>query len=175
MRIDQPRTLIEKLNILSDAAKYDVACTSSGTDRGGSGQGMGNCIAAGICHSFSADGRCISLLKILMTNDCVFDCHYCVNRVSNDVAVSYTHLISLIKGTQNWHSTCADAILYLEFTKNGGNDYGIGYNYKGYDNWRAARHQSGAGTGSYGWRYACLLYTSFVSSIAFSCVMKMFS
>ena len=85
MRIDQPRTLIEKLNILSDAAKYDVACTSSGTDRGGSGQGMGNCIAAGICHSFSADGRCISLLKILMTNDCVFDCHYCVNRVSNDV------------------------------------------------------------------------------------------
>ena len=85
MRIDQQRTLYEKLNILSDAAKYDVACTSSGTDRGGSGQGMGNCIAAGICHSFSADGRCISLLKILMTNDCVFDCHYCVNRVSNDV------------------------------------------------------------------------------------------
>ena len=85
MRIDQPRTLTEKLNILSDAAKYDVACTSSGIDRGGSGQGMGNCIAAGICHSFSADGRCISLLKILMTNDCVFDCHYCVNRVSNDV------------------------------------------------------------------------------------------
>lgn len=85
MRIDQPRTLIEKLNILSDAAKYDVACTSSGNGRRGDGKGMGNCVEAGICHSFSADGRCISLLKILLTNECVFDCHYCVNRCSNDV------------------------------------------------------------------------------------------
>lgn len=85
MRIDQPRTLTEKLNILSDAAKYDVACTSSGNGRRGDGKGMGNCVEAGICHSFSADGRCISLLKILLTNECVFDCHYCVNRYSNDV------------------------------------------------------------------------------------------
>lgn len=85
MRIDQPRTLTEKLNILSDAAKYDVACTSSGNGRRGDGKGMGNCVEAGICHSFSADGRCISLLKILLTNECVFDCHYCVNRCSNDV------------------------------------------------------------------------------------------
>ncbi|MDY3250989.1 MAG: putative DNA modification/repair radical SAM protein [Candidatus Choladocola sp.] len=85
MRIAQEMDLYQKLNILSDAAKYDVACTSSGVDRKGSGKGMGNCTAAGICHSFSADGRCISLLKILFTNECVFDCKYCVNRSSNDV------------------------------------------------------------------------------------------
>lgn len=85
MRIQQEMDLYQKLNILSDAAKYDVACTSSGVDRGGSGKGMGNCMASGICHSFSADGRCISLLKILFTNECVFDCKYCVNRASNDV------------------------------------------------------------------------------------------
>lgn len=85
MRIAKEMTLYEKLNILSDAAKYDVACTSSGVDRQGSGRGMGNCVSAGICHSFSADGRCISLLKILFTNECVFDCRYCINRSSNDV------------------------------------------------------------------------------------------
>ena len=62
-----------------------MACTSSGNGRRGDGKGMGNCVEAGICHSFSADGRCISLLKILLTNECVFDCHYCVNRCSNDV------------------------------------------------------------------------------------------
>ena len=85
MRIAQEMDLYQKLNILTDAAKYDVACTSSGVDRKGSGQGMGNCMAAGICHSFSADGRCIALLKILFTNECVFDCKYCINRASNDV------------------------------------------------------------------------------------------
>lgn len=85
MRIAKELSLYQKLNILSDAAKYDVACTSSGVDRKGSGKGMGNCTAAGICHSFSADGRCISLLKILFTNECVFDCKYCINRASNDV------------------------------------------------------------------------------------------
>lgn len=77
--------MYEKLKILSDAAKYDVSCTSSGVDRNGDGTGMGNCRAAGICHSFSADGRCISLLKILFTNECIFDCKYCINRSSNDV------------------------------------------------------------------------------------------
>lgn len=75
----------EKLGILSDAAKYDVACTSSGIDRKGNGKDMGNAVAAGICHSFSADGRCISLLKILLTNECIYDCKYCINRRSNDV------------------------------------------------------------------------------------------
>ena len=84
-RIGQQMDLQEKLRILADAAKYDVACTSSGVDRRNRGRGIGNCIAPGICHSFSADGRCISLLKILFTNECIFDCRYCINRRSNDV------------------------------------------------------------------------------------------
>lgn len=111
----QDMSIMEKLNILTDAAKYDVACTSSGVDRrggdrpwggdaaaggkagaaGGKAGGaasprggarsMGNCVAAGICHSFASDGRCISLLKILLTNECIYDCKYCLNRRSNDV------------------------------------------------------------------------------------------
>ncbi|MDR1664363.1 MAG: putative DNA modification/repair radical SAM protein [Clostridiales bacterium] len=76
---------LEKLKILTDAAKYDVACTSSGVDRKGTRAGLGSASACGICHTFSADGRCVSLLKILMTNVCVFDCQYCANRRSNDV------------------------------------------------------------------------------------------
>ena len=85
MRILESMSVAKKLNILSDAAKYDVACTSSGVDRRNDGTGIGNCVKAGICHSFSADGRCISLLKILFTNECIYDCKYCVNRSSNDV------------------------------------------------------------------------------------------
>ena len=77
--------LMQKLTILADSAKYDAACTSSGSDRLNNGKGIGNTVAAGCCHSFSADGRCISLLKVLMTNHCVYDCKYCVNRRSNDV------------------------------------------------------------------------------------------
>lgn len=76
--------MYEKLAILTDAAKYDVACTSSGVSRGGNG-GLGNTAAAGICHSWSSDGRCISLLKVLFTNYCRYDCAYCINRKSNDV------------------------------------------------------------------------------------------
>lgn len=75
--------LMEKLQVLSDAAKYDAACTSSGIDRK-SGGGLGSCEATGICHSFAADGRCISLLKVLYTNHCVYNCKYCVNRRDND-------------------------------------------------------------------------------------------
>ena len=78
-------SVMEKLGILTDAAKYDVACTSSGISRKGDGTGLGNAAASGICHSFASDGRCISLLKILMTNECIFDCKYCINRRSNDV------------------------------------------------------------------------------------------
>lgn len=78
-------TLQEKLHILADAAKYDVACTSSGVDRRGREGYLGNSVAAGICHSFASDGRCISLLKILLTNHCIYDCRYCLNRSSNDV------------------------------------------------------------------------------------------
>ena len=85
MRLQESMTVYEKLNILTDAAKYDVACTSSGTERKSDGTGIGSCQQSGICHSFSADGRCISLLKILFTNECVYDCKYCINRRSNDV------------------------------------------------------------------------------------------
>lgn len=85
VKITESMSLLEKLNILSDAAKYDVACTSSGSDRQNDGTGMGNCVKAGICHTFSADGRCVSLLKILFTNECIYDCKYCINRSSNDV------------------------------------------------------------------------------------------
>ncbi len=81
----QEMSLQEKLGILTDAAKYDVACTSSGVERKGNGNSIGNCIKSGICHSFSSDGRCISLLKILFTNECIYDCKYCQNRCSNDV------------------------------------------------------------------------------------------
>ena len=79
------QTIMDKLKILSDAAKYDVSCSSSGVSRKGNGRDMGNCISAGICHSFAADGRCISLLKILLSNECIYDCKYCLNRRSNDV------------------------------------------------------------------------------------------
>lgn len=77
--------VLEKLTILADSAKYDVACTSSGVDREGDATGLGSTVAAGICHTFSADGRCVSLLKVLLSNCCVYDCKYCVNRVTNDV------------------------------------------------------------------------------------------
>jgi len=77
--------LFDKLQILANSAKYDAACTSSGVDRGSDGGRIGNAISCGICHSFSADGRCISLLKVLMSNACIYNCKYCVNRASNDV------------------------------------------------------------------------------------------
>lgn len=74
----------EKLEILADAAKYDVSCSSSGGNRKNNG-GLGNSHASGICHSYTEDGRCVSLLKILLTNHCIFDCAYCVSRKSNDI------------------------------------------------------------------------------------------
>lgn len=77
--------LSEKLKILTDGAKYDVACTSSGVDRSNKGKGMGDAHACGICHTFASDDRCVSLLKILYTNECIYDCKYCINRKSNDV------------------------------------------------------------------------------------------
>lgn len=74
----------DKLKILSDAAKYDVSCASSGSKRSNHSKGIGNGVACGICHSFTDDGRCVSLFKILMTNHCIYDCAYCINRRSND-------------------------------------------------------------------------------------------
>lgn len=75
----------EKLNILADAAKYDVSCSSSGSNRTNTNKGLGNASASGICHTYTEDGRCVSLLKILLTNHCIFDCAYCVTRKSNDI------------------------------------------------------------------------------------------
>ena len=79
------QSLMDKLTILADSAKYDVACTSSGASRAARTGSIGSCYAPGCCHAFTADGRCVSLLKVLMTNCCSFDCSYCVNRKSNDL------------------------------------------------------------------------------------------
>lgn len=75
----------EKLSILADAAKYDVSCSSSGSKRKNTNKGLGDSSGMGICHSYTEDGRCVSLLKILLTNHCIFDCAYCVTRKSNDI------------------------------------------------------------------------------------------
>src|SRR5215207_1196458 len=79
--------ILERLEILADAAKYDASCASSGTARRNSrgGRGIGSTEGMGICHAYAPDGRCISLLKILLTNHCIFDCHYCINRKSSNV------------------------------------------------------------------------------------------
>ncbi len=78
-------TIQDKIEILADAAKYDVSCSSSGSSRQNTGKGLGNTVYGGICHTFTADGRCVSLLKILYTNYCIYDCAYCINRKSNDI------------------------------------------------------------------------------------------
>src|SRR6187402_792425 len=82
-----PMDLAAKLAILADAAKYDASCASSGTSKCDSrdGKGLGSTTGAGICHSYTPDGRCVSLLKILLTNYCIYDCLYCINRISSDV------------------------------------------------------------------------------------------
>jgi len=100
--------VLDKLKILTDAAKYDVACTSSGTDRAGAKKnrevgGMGNAVAGGICHAFSADGRCVSLLKILMSNVCAYDCQYCACRRSNDIPRSTFEPRELAELTINFY------------------------------------------------------------------------
>lgn len=77
--------ILKKLSILANAAKYDVSCSSSGSNRSNNGDSIGNTVACGICHSFTEDGRCISLLKILLTNHCIYDCAYCANRSGNDI------------------------------------------------------------------------------------------
>lgn len=85
VRISPQMSVMDKLKILGAAARYDVSCSSSGSSRKNDGEGIGNTVAAGLCHSFAADGRCVSLLKILFTNECIYDCRYCINRCSNDV------------------------------------------------------------------------------------------
>jgi predicted DNA-binding helix-hairpin-helix protein len=83
----QQLSVLQKLEILADAAKYDASCASSGTAKRNSagGKGIGSTEGMGICHAYAPDGRCISLLKVLLTNHCVFDCHYCINRKSSNV------------------------------------------------------------------------------------------
>lgn len=97
------KSIEEKLRILSDAAKYDVSCSSSGSSRKNTNNGLGNAAVNGICHSWSADGRCISLLKILMTNYCVYDCKYCINRKDNDIERALLSPDEIVKLTINFY------------------------------------------------------------------------
>ena len=115
--------LMEKLTILSDAAKYDVSCSSSGSTRRGEKGTIGSAARAGICHSFTADGRCISLLKILMTNNCIYDCAYCLNRKSNDnprAAFTVDEVVSL---TMNFYRRNYIEGLFLSSAIIGSPDY----------------------------------------------------
>jgi putative DNA modification/repair radical SAM protein len=95
--------ILEKLNILGAAAKYDVSCSSSGSSRANNGQGIGNAVSCGICHSFTEDGRCISLLKILLTNNCMYDCAYCINRKSNDIKRATFSVSEVVDLTINFY------------------------------------------------------------------------
>ena len=97
------KSIEEKLRILSDAAKYDVSCSSSGSSRKNTNNGLGNAAMSGICHSWSADGRCISLLKILMTNYCIYDCKYCINRKDNDIERAMLTPDEIVKLTINFY------------------------------------------------------------------------
>ena len=97
------KSIEEKLRILSDAAKYDVSCSSSGSSRKNVNNGLGNAAINGICHSWSADGRCISLLKILMTNYCIYDCKYCINRKDNDIERAILTPDEIVKLTINFY------------------------------------------------------------------------
>ena len=95
--------VLKKLQVLADAAKYDVSCSSSGSNRPAKDGGLGNAARAGICHSFTEDGRCISLLKILYTNHCIYDCAYCINRRSNDVPRAAFSVDELVDLTINFY------------------------------------------------------------------------
>ena len=95
--------LRDKLNILADAAKYDVSCSSSGSDRKNTNKGLGNGHQSGICHTYTEDGRCVSLLKILLTNHCIFDCAYCVSRRSNDIERAAFTVDEVVELTMNFY------------------------------------------------------------------------
>jgi putative DNA modification/repair radical SAM protein len=95
--------LREKLNILADAAKYDVSCSSSGSNRKNDKNGLGNGHQSGICHTYTEDGRCVSLLKILLTNHCIFDCAYCVSRKSNDIERAAFTVDEVVELTMNFY------------------------------------------------------------------------
>jgi len=103
MRKTMNKPIDEKLRILSDAAKYDVSCSSSGSGRKNTNNGLGNGAISGICHSWSADGRCVSLLKILMTNYCIYDCKYCISRKSNDIERAILTPDEIVRLTINFY------------------------------------------------------------------------
>lgn len=115
--------LTEKLKILADAAKYDVSCSSSGSSRQGPKGTLGSAARAGICHSFTADGRCISLLKILMTNHCIYDCAYCLNRRSNDRPRAAFTVDELVTLTMNFYRRNYIEGLFLSSAIIGSADY----------------------------------------------------
>ena len=115
--------LMEKLTILSDAAKYDVSCSSSGSTRSGEKGTIGSAARAGICHSFTADGRCISLLKILMTNNCIYDCAYCLNRKSNDNPRATFTVDEVVSLTMNFYRRNYIEGLFLSSAIIGSPDY----------------------------------------------------
>ncbi|RLJ73422.1 putative DNA modification/repair radical SAM protein [Pedobacter alluvionis] len=93
----------EKLNILADAAKYDVSCSSSGGTRKNDTKGLGNSHTSGICHTYTEDGRCVSLLKILLTNHCIYDCLFCVSRKSNDIKRAAFTVDEVVELTMNFY------------------------------------------------------------------------
>lgn len=93
----------EKLKILSGAAKYDVSCSSSGSNRQNTKNGVGNSSVSGICHSYTPDGRCVSLLKILLSNYCIYDCAYCINRNSNDIPRAAFTVDEIVDLTMNFY------------------------------------------------------------------------
>lgn len=95
--------VLEKLSILADAAKYDVSCSSSGSKRKNENKGLGNAEGMGICHAHTEDGRCVSLLKILLTNHCIYDCAYCVSRKSNDVKRAAFTVQEVVDLTMNFY------------------------------------------------------------------------
>ena len=95
--------IIEKLSILADAAKYDVSCSSSGSKRANTNKGLGDSSGMGICHSYTEDGRCVSLLKILLTNHCIFDCAYCVSRKNNDIKRAAFKIQEVVDLTINFY------------------------------------------------------------------------
>src|SRR3569833_995795 len=96
-------TVQEKLAILADAAKYDASCASSGSKRAGNGKGIGHSDGTGICHSYTPDGRCVSLLKVLLTNYCTYDCVFCVNRVSSDIPRARFHPAEVVTLTLEFY------------------------------------------------------------------------
>lgn len=115
--------LMEKLTILADAAKYDVSCSSSGSTRQGPKGSVGSAAKAGICHAFAADGRCISLLKILMTNNCIYDCAYCLNRRSNDKPRAAFTVDEMVALTMNFYRRNYIEGLFLSSAILGSPDY----------------------------------------------------